>query len=172
MSKELIDFYAKLHQGYYGQSGHHKANIFLTRLGNAKTVLEFGCGKGSLLRHLRDKGYTMTGYDPAVPEFSRLPETQFDAVISGDCLEHIPYDEIDDVLKVIVSLTKVRGVHYIATSPANLRLPDGSDAHIIQQMSPWWKERFEAAGVRVTEAVDTGKPNGRDPTAAIITYEK
>ena len=173
----LVPFYTKLHAtSYYGQAGKNKLKDVLPRIKipGVKTVLDFGAGRQSLGKVLAQPhlGFTVTSYDPAVPGIDVLPEGPFDAVVSTDVLEHIPYEEIDSLLETIVRLTGSRGFHHIATSPANLRLPDGRDAHLIQEMSAWWAKKFEALGVKVIEAIDTGKPNGRDYTAALITFDK
>ena len=55
------------------------------------SVLDFGCGKGALIASVRElnPGIVSEGYDPGNPEFARLPDRTFDAIVSTDALEHI-----------------------------------------------------------------------------------
>jgi cyclopropane fatty-acyl-phospholipid synthase-like methyltransferase len=172
MSEELIDFYRKHHaSAHYGAAGHHKVKFVLEALEghNVSSVLDFGAGAQMLGKRLATK-YQVTSYDPAIPGIDVLPTRTFDATVSTDVLEHIPYEEIDEVIATLVRLTDKVGYHHIANFPAQLRLKDGRDAHLIQKEAAWWKDRFEAQGAVVTRAVDTGKFNGRDAVYACITF--
>jgi len=177
MATKYLDFYRKHHQNtQYGTTGRNKAKDVLAAISNrgVRSVLDWGAGSqtlGQILQQMRPD-IRVFNYDPAVPEISKLPGHSFCAVVSTDVLEHIPYDEIDDALAQIVSLTDKIGFHHIATSPAQLILPDGQNAHLIQEPAAWWADRFQRQGVRIISAVDTGKPDGRQYTAAKITFDK
>ena len=87
------------------QAGHIKRLIAAT---GAKTVLDYGCGKGNQYLPLpwKDEGGTVhVGiaawwgvevhcYDPAYPKFAELPTGEFDGVISTDVLEHCPEEDM------------------------------------------------------------------------------
>lgn len=174
---KYVEFYKKHHaNAHYGSAGFRKVTKVLAALEGVeiKTVLDWGAGAQTLGKALRNArtAWVVSSYDPAIPGIDTRPETTFDAVVSTDVLEHIPYEEIDSVIQELVALTGKIGYHHIATFPASLRLPDGRDAHLILQPAAWWKERFEANGANVTVATDTGKMNGRDPTYACITIRK
>lgn len=176
MSKYL-DFYKKHHADTrYGTSGRGKVKFVQSALvgHGIKTILDWGAGSQGLAHVLSSirPDWQITSYDAAVPGIDTRPNKTFDAVVSTDVLEHIPYDEIDDVIEDILELTGEIGYHHIATSPAQLFLPDGQNAHLIQEMAPWWAKKFEAHGVEIIEAWDTGKPDGRQYTAANIKFRR
>lgn len=109
-----------------------------------KTLIDFGCGQGGLHRYLKDKCNLeyADGYDPCVKKFEVVPEGTFDMLISFDVLEHIEPNFINDTLKLVNSkFTKIAFLN-IHTSAAKLILPDGRNAHLIQEQPEWWKEKI------------------------------
>jgi len=112
----------------------------------ARSILDYGCGKGMLRGALLLGGFDVTNYDPAIPEFSATPEPA-DLVCCNDVLEHIEPDCLDAVLDDLKRVTKRVGLFTIATGPAKKELPDGRNAHLIQQPMRWWLpklcERFD-----------------------------
>lgn len=177
--QSLVPFYKQHHADTaYGTGGHKKAQRVLDGLNGTRvrTVLDWGAGSQTMKRALNQlrPDLEVTSYDPAIPGIDVLPAGPFDAVISTDVLEHIPYEEIDAALEQIVGLTGRRGYHYIASGPASLLLPDGRNAHIIQEGSKWWAEKFKQNGARVTKAEDTVSMAGDKVVyrAAIITFER
>lgn len=139
---------AALHQSGtgYGSAGHAWAQIVGGLIGQsgARSVLDYGCGTGSLIEHLQQAlptGIAYAGYDPAVERFSAPPEPA-DFVICTDVLEHIEPDLLDGVLDHLQSLTKVAAFFVISTRPARRILPDGRNAHLIQQPYFWWMPKL------------------------------
>lgn len=116
---------------------------------NPKTILDFGCGKGNLVKTLQEKykDIKIYGYDPANPEYDiKLPKV--DLIISTDVLEHIEYTQIDETLNLLCSNSKHQ-YHLISCGPAKLILPDGRNAHLIQESPTWWKEKFRSNGCNI-----------------------
>lgn len=107
---------------------------------NAKTVIDYGCGKGGMTDALAALGYDVQGYDPAIPAFHKLPR-KADFLVSLDVLEHIEPECLDAVLAHICGLAPVCFLT-IATRNAKHVLPDGRNAHLIVQNSAWWTERL------------------------------
>lgn len=110
---------------------------------NPKSICDFGCGKGRLIETIQSKypGISITGYDPAIEKFSKSFD-DVDLLISCDVLEHVEPEYIDDTLKFLS--TKSRYIyHLIALSPAKLILPDGRNAHLIQESVEWWRDKFK-----------------------------
>lgn len=111
---------------------------------NPKSLLDYGCGKGVILAHLIEKypNIKCTGYDPAVPMFSKIKKQNFDCVFSNDVLEHIEPNMIDLVLNDI----NLKALNYIwlriDTIPARKELPDGRNAHLILQSPKWWTAKL------------------------------
>lgn len=99
-------------------------------------LLDFGCGKAALKGALGIKeGYY--GYDPAMPEYSAVPEPR-DLCICSDVLEHVELGYVPKVIKELARCTKKVGFFVIHTGPAMHHLPDGRNAHITQEKASWW----------------------------------
>jgi hypothetical protein len=118
-------------------------------------LLDYGCGaKMNLIKHIKPKQkLTYQGYDPGVPDLATAPiPAQMVACI--DVLEHIEPEFLDNVLDHILSLTEAVAFLTIHMGPAGKTLPDGRNAHIIQQPMDWWlpkiMQRFELQTVQQT----------------------
>ena len=110
-------------------------------------LLDLGCWVGFLLAEARDRGWRTLGVEPS--EFAsgyarerlglevlqaglldaELPEGEFDAVVMGDVIEHIP--DAAGALDRIAGLLRPGGVLYLALPNAGSRLA--------RRMGPrWW----------------------------------
>jgi 2-polyprenyl-3-methyl-5-hydroxy-6-metoxy-1,4-benzoquinol methylase len=120
----------------YGVGGHkHVKEIKdLAVAMGTKDILDYGCGKRTLEDAL---GFEIKNYDPAFEELS-LPAEPADLVVCTDVLEHIEPECIEDVLDDLRRVTKKVAFLTIATRPAVKTLPDGRNAHLIQQDLKWW----------------------------------
>jgi len=113
----------------------------------AKTILDYGCGKGTvheMCEEFLSAAYWQpkwTDYDPCVPQFSSRPEPA-EAVLCMDVLEHIEPECLDDVFKDIRHLARVQVLFTGCCIPAKKTLSDGRNAHLIQQPSGWWLKRI------------------------------
>lgn len=116
-------------------------------------LLDYGCGHNlSLRKTLKPKGkFTYTAYDPGVPEYAEKPEPA-EMVACIDVIEHIEPECLTDVLDHLQELTQVLLFATVHTGPANKTLPDGRNAHLIQQPMEWWMpkflERFKVQGLQ------------------------
>jgi 2-polyprenyl-3-methyl-5-hydroxy-6-metoxy-1,4-benzoquinol methylase len=102
----------------------------------SRTVLDYGCGKGSLKKALGD---CVSNYDPAVPEWACMPSAA-DMVVCTDVLEHVEPAHIDAVLTHIRSLALNAAFFVIACREARKTLPDGRNAHLIVESPEWWAD--------------------------------
>lgn len=103
-----------------------------------KTILDFGCGTGTLGAALKGKGYKITKYDPAIAEFSSLPEQQFDMVCCIDVMEHVEEQYVEEVINLILDKATKVVYFFISCKPASAILPDGRNAHITLMPAKKW----------------------------------
>jgi 2-polyprenyl-3-methyl-5-hydroxy-6-metoxy-1,4-benzoquinol methylase len=128
---------------------------FLMNEIGSKQVLDYGCGKGRLGENLKvDHDYSYYAYDPALEQFSTTPEPR-ELVCCIDVLEHIEPEYLEHVLDHLQVLTTHLGFFTIHTGPAKKVLPDGRNAHLIQEPITWWLERLEAR-FKVLEVQESG----------------
>lgn len=103
-------------------------------------MLDYGAGKGRLGLALREhvkRPLTVYHYDPAIPQWSMSPAPcEFVACI--DVLEHIEPHLLDPVLDDLRRVVARVGVFTVHCYPAIKVLPDGRNAHLIQQPPSWW----------------------------------
>ena len=106
-----------------------------------KTVLDYGCGKGALIKELsqRYQNIEFYGYDPAIPGRDKLPVEKADFVINTDVLEHIPEDELPLLIKEISQISQ--NVFFVLHHyPAEQILPNGENAHCTVKPPSWYYE--------------------------------
>lgn len=132
-------------------------------------ILDFGCAKGFLVKAFCELGYhhsvgvdiseyAINNADPIISdkvflykgkesiELAKLKvfTNKFDITISKDVFEHIPYDEIDNILKIISKNSKrifaaiplAKNGRYIIEDYEN------DVTHIIREDMEWWKNKF------------------------------
>jgi hypothetical protein len=152
---------AELHRDpNYGVASLHWAPTVadLARQLKPKRILDYGAGKGRLgaeLKKLLQLSFELVQYDPGVPEFAAAPPP-CDLVACIDVLEHIEPDCLDAVLDDLKRVTARVGIYTIATGPAVKTLPDGRNAHLIQQSPDWWMAKLFAR-FRVRSFTDQGE---------------
>lgn len=129
----------------YGSRGFNWGFVVagIATIEKCRTILDYGCGKGTLVRTLTDAGLKASGYDPAVEKFAGSP-VMADLVASVDVMEHIEKDCLDDVLDHLASLTLKILFVAISTVPAKRFLSYGRNAHlIVEDGSTFWRPKFE-----------------------------
>jgi hypothetical protein len=118
------------------------------------SVLDYGCGKGSLRKAL---GEFVENYDPAVPEWSGMPPPA-DLVVCTDVLEHVEPDQMGRVVAHIRSLTLRAAFFVIACREARKTLADGRNAHLTVKPPEWWIDMlssdFKPVAKHVSESND------------------
>lgn len=138
----------------YGQRGH-KWTAKVNEIGwlqGCRSVLDYGCGAGSLCEQLRLKSRftTITEYDPAIPD-KDTPPSPADLVVCTDVLEHIEEDKIDAVLSHLTSRARLVLFVVISLVETAKVLSDGRQAHILLRPPAWWRVQFEARDFTVIE---------------------
>ena len=85
---------------------------------------------------------TFYGYDPAIPEKSVLPVKHADLVINTDVLEHIPEEQLPDIVKQIGAISD-KVVFVLHHALAINYLPNGENAHCTVKPLLWYYQLFE-----------------------------
>jgi len=141
--------YATEQYGGRGFRWTREADRLLTKTG-CRTVIDYGCGQGSLGASLERLGYTVRYYDPAFPALSAPTQGVCDGIVCTDVLEHVEPQCLASVLGHIRSLMGKAGLFVISTRPAKRRLPNGTDPHLLVKRSDWWIERLLEHGLAPT----------------------
>jgi len=147
ISDSYRDMQRNLHENpSYGMASLEYAPLVAEVMGKLQifNLLDYGAGKGRLgleLRRLMPFPPDIAHYDPAIPEWSAVPPPR-DLVVCIDVLEHIEPDLLDNVLDHLAGLTRRYGLFTVHCGPAKKVLPDGRNAHLIQQDERWWLPRL------------------------------
>jgi hypothetical protein len=163
----LIPAYRKLAEtadgNFQGLSiiNHTRSIGTLIRQVNARTLLDFGCGRGDAYRSPHKIHHQwgiprqfVTLYDPAFYRMDTIPTGSFDIVVCSDVLEHIPEDEVDEFIARLFSHAKKAVWASVCCRPAKKFFPDTEvNLHVTQKPYDWWREAFDRAapvGIRWT----------------------
>ena len=162
ISPDYIEANRELHaRSKYGSTGSRWATQIyeLARQNKARDILDYGCGKGSLMIALKEKfdasvKCRLLEYDPAIAGKETKP-ARVDIVVCTDVLEHVEPECLDAVLDDLKTLTRRAIFLVVSTMPASKVFADGRNAHLIVQPMHWWlpmlMERF-----RLIRAADLG----------------
>jgi len=147
----ITDDYREMQRRLHENPGYGVASVAfaplfadLIRQMGVTEILDYGAGKGRFGETLRQHIQTpieIHHYDPAVPEWSDPPDP-CNFVVCIDVLEHIEPELLDNVLDDLRRVTLRHGIFTIHTEPAMKVLPDGRNAHLIQQRPHWWLPKF------------------------------
>jgi methyltransferase family protein len=154
VQRSLVPFY-KLYHEEHGFYDGLTISAYIDEIGQlikdsgAKTILDYGCGKGYQYKvhklHKRWPPVKIKCFDPAVDKYAAEPNGQFDGVICCDVLEHIPRDELPAVLAQLVSLAKMWLFIAVCCRKADHDLPNGQNEHVIIEPQGWWLETLDQA---------------------------
>lgn len=132
----------------YGTSGKHWApQVRPLADWGRRAILDFGCGKATLAARL-GPAYRVTSYDPCIAGLDATPGPH-PVVVCGDVLEHVEPDCLDAVLAELRRVTQDVGLLVVHLTAAKKTLPDGRNAHLIQQPAAWWQARIAGAGFAI-----------------------
>ena len=166
---EAIKFHASNENNWAGEAlAEYKHAIFkLIKENNIKSILDYGCGKAKfhsvLFNNKKLTGSPMnviiTGYDPAVPKFSKKPTGTYDLVLCIDVMEHVQEDQVDEVLKDLFSYGN-RVFLTITCYEAMQILPNNKNAHYTIKEPNWWKEKLKPYDGKHTTIFQTLRDRG------------
>jgi hypothetical protein len=129
----------------------------------ARTLLDYGCGKGQQYRPFRIadpkvgefpdiKSYWGVSdihcYDPAYTPFSQLPSGKFDGVICTDVLEHCPEEDVPWILAELFSYATKFVYANVACFSVRKRLSSGGNAHCTIKPPRWWQDLIAPIAAR------------------------
>lgn len=144
--------YAAMNKQLHAEGSDYGAHAFLdaqivvsnARANGCKTVLDYGCGKGTLKAALKEMApeLSVLEFDPAIDGKDTLPE-QADFIVALDVMEHIELDYLSAVLENMVSLAPRLVLLKIALTPSKRLLPDGRNAHILLKPPKWWEGKLK-----------------------------
>jgi hypothetical protein len=111
----------------------------------AKTILDFGCGKGRVKQGLDPKVYTVTEYDPGIPGKDLWPSPA-DMVVCIDVMEHVEGPCVEATLVEIGELARTGAFMVIALYSNGAKLPNSDQAIHCTVLTPdQWLDRFAVA---------------------------
>lgn len=150
ISREYRALQVELHKrkGGYGDTGERWAPAVrdLIQRFNATSVLDYGCGQGSLKKALKpicDPSVRIDEYDPAVAGKDGDPSFA-DLVVCTDVLEHVEPNRLDKTLEHLRLLKRKAVFVAISTCTAKRTLKDGRNAHLIVESADWWIAKMRA----------------------------
>lgn len=142
ISAPYVALNAQMHKDHpaYGVGGFRHADtvIKMAERCNARSVLDYGCGKGELAKAMP---YGICEYDPAIPGKEASPRPA-DLVVCTDVLEHVEPDKLIYVLSDLRRVVKKVGYLVIDLGPSTKTLSDGRNSHLIQECRSWWEKRL------------------------------
>lgn len=158
-----------LHPRGYGGKGARWADTvqWVARRFDAHSVLDYGCGQGTLARALEGRGMVCREYDPAIAGKDALPAFA-DVVVCTDVLEHIEPEKLPTVLKHIDGLARKAIFLVVSLRDANKLLPDGRNAHLIVKPAAWWEAIAEQEGWQLPDVSDMPIPEKVSPAKAWV----
>lgn len=134
----------------YGGKGQRWAKtvqyLATQQFGPSLSVLDYGCGQGSLGRALAASGIAVRDYDPAIPGKDGPPQFA-DIVVCTDVLEHVEPAFLHQVLAHLRQLARRAVFVSVALHPAQKMLPDGRNAHLIIHSADWWEKTCWGVGL-------------------------
>lgn len=110
------------------------------------TVLDFGCGKGTMEEYVKKivgRPIEWTSYDPGIPGLDTMPKGKFDLVITCDVMEHVEPDKLAGVIEGLEDFTGKVMYNNIACYPTGKIFTTGKfagkDLHLIVEDPHWWR---------------------------------
>jgi hypothetical protein len=144
-NRDLIEQYREMHRIHmYGVTSVKKAPYIMpyVQMRAPHTVIDYGCGQSALADVIAARcGVDVIRYDPAIPAYAGVPVGPFDLLMNVDVLEHLPEDDIHDVIDTMANLSD-SAIIIIDTHLARTVLPDGRNAHLTVRPARWWQDRL------------------------------
>jgi len=162
---DLLDSYKKLHKEEGKFRGISLVPLVptlmnITKENKCKSLLDYGCGKAIPYSKKECKSIGLRKpvqelcnldsfdlYDPAYPKYNKLSKKKYDIVVCTDVMEHIAEQDIDYVLKDILSHSKKAVFLNISCQPALKHFKEGKfkghNVHISVFDGKWWSDKVK-----------------------------
>ena len=145
---------------------NHRKSIkrLIAQVGGARTMLDFGCGKGDAYRspdklhhYLVFPRAAVKLYDPAFGMYNKMPSGTYDLVVCSDVLEHIPEPEVDEFIARLFGYARRAVWASVCCRAASKNFPGTeTNVHVTIQPYEWWAAKFAARTGRIRcELVET-----------------
>lgn len=130
-------------EGKYGIAGSDRIPMIqgLAKQVKAQSILDYGSGGNRWLENGLGRLYDVRSYDPCIDGLEARPEPA-DVVACMDVLGHVEPDCLDAVLDDLLRCTGLMIMLIVETGRAKKFLPDGRNAHLIQQPLEWWMPKL------------------------------
>lgn len=104
-------------------------------------LLDYGAGAGRFKVGVKEKnlGFDVLEYEPGIMAFATNNKPR-DYLVCCDVLEHVEPELLENVLNDMARCMKVAGFITTDSNPATKTLPDGRNAHLIQEDHAWWDD--------------------------------
>lgn len=112
---------------------------------DAKTLLDYGSGRGDQYEPPNTL-HAVWGvpkpfiYDPAFSTHDVLPVGTFDGVLCSDVLEHVPEQELDELIITLFNYAEKFVWASVCCRPAKKCFPDGRNMHVTINSIRWWRD--------------------------------
>lgn len=155
-AREQVHLHAT--DAHYGSEGYLWAYMVagIARIEQCRSVLDYGCGKGTLARALQGVDVAVTEYDPGIPGKDQRPSEPSDLVVCLDVMEHIEPDFVDDVIEDLAKLARKTVFIVVSTKLSKRLMRDGRDTHVSLHDDAWWSETFIRHGFEIRRVWNTG----------------
>jgi len=130
----------------YGHACEGRDNLKDVIKLDPKSIIDIGCGYNEFLNlvRLKNPNITLTGVDIACPGADIIApahnvpvdDNQYDLLVSFDCMEHIPEEEIELVFKEFSRISnRIYLKISLAHSPTRI---DDAPVHVCVKPKEWW----------------------------------
>jgi SAM-dependent methyltransferase len=176
---------SEIPKGYGGYEDHAFFKDFAQYIHHnflPRTALDFGCGKGFIVKWLRRLGVDAKGIDISEYAVAKTPEeckehvtvddmrsfnhAPFDVVISLESMEHILPKDMDVTIKNLANLTNEWAIISTPAAATEERTTDsGHDiSHVGLHTNDWWTDKFKEVGFEVRSVSNWFFPTNLDKT--------
>jgi hypothetical protein len=159
ITEKYLKLYQQMHADGYFAGDYTNAKLWgmfekFFIESESRTLLDFGSGKGLYWKNYPwHSNPELTCYDPAYEPFSKLPESRFDMIMSKDCLEHIPLEQLEECIQWFYKHANKTVVHFICETLATKNLPNGENAHCTVMTVSQYAELFQKYAVPGIETI-------------------